>query len=44
VNLSLDADYIVKMYSIGLIEHARSEMEGAHRAVRIRLSSVDRTM
>jgi len=40
----IDADHIFKMYSIKLSEHARKEMEDVSRAVRIELSSVDRTI
>ena len=38
---SLNADHIIKVYSIKLIEHARKEIEGVSQAVRIELSSVD---
>jgi hypothetical protein len=44
VKPSLNADHIVKMYSRKLIEHAREEMEGVSRALRIELSTVDRTI
>jgi hypothetical protein len=43
----LNGDHIIKMYSIELIEHARKETGGrglASRAVKIELSSVDRTI
>jgi len=44
VKPSLDADHVIEMYSIKLIEHARKEMVHVSRAVRIELSSVDRTI
>jgi len=39
---SLDADHVIEMYLIKLIEQARKEMVHVSRAVRIELSSVDR--
>jgi hypothetical protein len=43
VKPSLDADHIIEMYSIKLIEQTRKEMVHVSQAVRIELSSVQLT-